>query len=459
MNPETTSSTLPVVEFSTLQQRVLETKSASTARYYLAMLKRLQTYCKSPVLDLNIVDSDYVADFGEYLVQDGVTLSTVKLFKMAFRATMKDVFGSSFKAQFKAAFKEVDSKNETATHSISYEDLKKIINCNLENHLVLKRARLAFIYCVVSGGLTLQELKSHLETGKLEQELPQQKMVIREFKNISNRSFEQYAASLSDNQYTQALKQIGISSGISIPLRPQSATDGWISAAKKANIPPIIIASVLPSDSSFSINIGKTQPISNDDKVKILTIAANNVVDMKHKWFVMNCRKTGIEDINKVIKRAGILSDDDYFASFTPPKTAIHKNKNSTKKSILDQLYFFNCKSSTAIAISKAIREYAWVYTLAGSIIPAQISDREMKTFMLLCDVSEGTIAYHFPEPHSNTEEITIGRTAKIINGSFSGQVGVIKQLPNNKYKVVMSFTSICAKVTAEVPLDFLQFP
>lgn len=458
MNPKTTSSPLPIVDFSTLQRLVLETKSASTARYYLAMLKRLQTYNKSSVLDLSIIDSDYVANFGEYLVRDGVTQSTVKLFKMAFRAIMKDVFGTDFKVQFKAAFKEVDSKNETATHCISYEDLQKIINCNLENNLVLKRAKLAFIYCLVSGGLSLQGLKSQIRCGKFEHELPQQKMVIREFESISKRSFEQYIVSLSDNHYTLALKQIAISSGISIPLMPRSATDGWISAAKKANLPPIIIASVLPSDSSFSINIGKTQHISNDTKVKALTIAANNVIDMKHRWYVMNCNKTDVADIDKAIKRAGILSDDDYFESFTLSKTATHQRKSSTKKSILDQLYFFNCKSSTAVAIRKVIREYAWVYTLAGTTIPAHIPDKEMKTFMLLCDVSEGTIAYHFPDTLSNIEEITIGQTAKIINGSFSGLVGVIKELPNNKYKVVMSFTSICAKVTAEVPLDFLQF-
>ena len=81
-----------------------------------------------------------------------------------------------------------------------------------------------------------------------------------------------------------------------------------------------------------------------------------------------------------------------------------------------------------------------------------------MKTFMLLCEVSEGTLTYHFPDIQSKTEDLTIGREVKVTNGNFCGQVGVIKELPNNKYKVTLIFTSLCAKITAEVPVDFIRF-
>lgn len=119
-------------------------------------------------------------------------------------------------------------------------------------------------------------------------------------------------------------------------------------------------------------------------------------------------------------------------------------------------MYFFNCTISTAINIRKAVRDKCWVYTLAGTSIPAQISDSEMKTFMLLCDVSEGLLTYYFPETISLDQDFIIGREAKVTNGNFCGKVGIIKELNNNKCQVVMSFEGLCAKVVAEIPKDFL---
>lgn len=452
------TSVLPTVEFDALRKRVVETKSVSTARYYTAMLNRLEAYNQSSVLDLSTVDSTYVSDFGDYLVREGVTFSTAKLFKMAFRAVLKEAYGSHFREQYKAAFKDVGSKNETHTNCISFEELLKIANCKLDKAAVLERVRLIFLYCVVSGGLSLQALKELLDTKGLGQSLPQQKKIISDFSHCCEHGFEQYVSKLGEEQYSQALEVIGISAGISGILKPQSAVDAWIATAIKANVSATKMASLLPSGIEVLGNTSDASNISNQERTEILKSAANALFDMKPRWFVMKCHKAEPAEMGKIIEDTGLISEDETFTSFIPPEPKLPKKKATAKKSVMGDMYFFNCTNSTASAIRKVVRDKGWVYTLAGTSIPAQISDAEMKTFMLLCDVSEGTLAYHFPGSHSEIQDNLLGREATVINGIFCGQIGIIKELPNNRYKVVMSFTSLCAHVTADIPLEFLRF-
>lgn len=453
----TETAILPKVEFDVLRKRVAETKSASTSRYYIAMLNRLEAYNQSPILDLSLVDSTYVSDFGDYLVREGVTFSTAKLFKMAFRAVLKETYGSDFRAQYKAAFKDVGSKNQTPTNCMSLDDLLKIANCNFGKAVVLERVRLVFLYCVVSGGLYLQGLKESLNTISEDQRIPQQKKIIRDFYNCYEQGFEQYVSKLGEEQYAQALEAIGISAGISICLKPQSAVEAWIATARKANVSTTKMASLLPSDVEVLGNTSEASSISEQDKTEVLKSAANALFDMRPRWFVMKCVNAEPNEMDKIIGEAGLFSDDETFTSFIPPEPKVPKNKVSAKKSVIGDMYFFNCTNTLAATIRKAVREFGWVYTHIGTSIPAQISDTEMNTFMLLCDVREGTLTYYFPGIKSTSEKFTIGKQVKVINGNLIGHVGLIKELPNNKYKVVLSFTSLCAKITAEVPIDFLE--
>lgn len=452
----TKTATLPKVELNSLRKRVAETKSASTSRYYIAMLNRLEAYNQSPILDLSTVDSTYVSEFGDYLVREGVTFSTTKLFKMAFRAVLKEAYGSDFRAQFKAVFKDVGSKNETPTNCMSLDDLLKIANCKLEKNVMLERIRLVFLYCVVSVAISLEDLKNSLIVRGLNPQLPQQKKIIHDFGPYYEYGFDQYVSKLGAEQYAQALEVIGISSGISNCLKPQSAVEAWISIAKKANISATKMASLLPSVLKVVRDSSAIDDLSDQERIEILKAAANALFDMKPRWFVMKCYNVEPTEMDVIIKEAGLISEDETISSFIPPDPGVPKNKSNLKKSVISDLYFFNCTNSTASTIRKAVREFGWVYTLAGTSIPAQISDAEMKTFMLLCVVSEGTLSYHFPEDQSGKDVFIIGQEAKVIKGKLSGQVGIIKELSNNRYKVIMSFTSLCAKVVAEIPIDFL---
>ena len=422
------------------------------------MLNRLEAYNQSPILDLSTVDAAYVSEFGEYLVRQGVTFSTAKLFKMSFRAVMKEAYGTDFKAQFKAVFKNVGSKNETATNCISFDDLKKIVNCNLDNLAVLNRARNLFLYCVVSGGLSLQDVKRMVESNELDLRLPQQKLLVKEFKQFSETGFENYVTKLGSKQYEDALNAVGVSAGISTTLKPDSVVDGWFVAANRTNVPIKTIASVIPNGTPISEVISTSTEVLESEKLDVLASVANTLIDTKTRWFAMKCYSSDPTEMDEEIAKTGVLSMDELFSSFIPPEQKVPKSKATQKKSVMSNMYFFNCKSSTAVNIKNAVKDLGWVYTLAGTSTPAQISDSEMKTFMLLCEVSEGTLTYHFPDIQSKTEDLTIGREVKVTNGNFCGQVGVIKELPNNKYKVTLIFTSLCAKITAEVPVDFIRF-
>lgn len=451
---------MPEVEIRTLHQKVVDTKSSGTARYYTAMLKRLEAYNGSGIVDLNKVDAAYVAEFGAYLVRSGVTLSTVKLFKMALRAVMKDAFGPECRAQFKSAFKEVGSKNEAPTNCISYEELDRIIGCNLDGLAVLEKARLVFLYCLVSGGLDYKDLKNRAESNTIDRSLPQQDLILRNFERSFGCSFIHYVSKLSEAHYAQAVAQIGLSAGLSVALKPQSVVDGWVLAAGKARVPVEVMAAVLPPGSSFAAHVPRAARLTDAERMKALRMTADVVIDMKPRWYAMKCYNREPAEMEQIIRGTGIIGEKDRFSSFILPKPQAPRKKSAVKRPILSDLFFFNCTPAAAVSIRKSVRNDARVYTLYGTSVPAQISNVEMRTFMLLCDVSDGTLSYHFPEAGPSDPEMAVGRQARVVSGSLSGLVGVISEVPNNrnKYKVVMSFTSLCATITAEVPVEFIKF-
>lgn len=486
---------MPKIEISDLQRKAAESKSAATARYYVAMLKRLEDYNRSETIDLGRVDADYVAGFGDYLIGKGVTVSTAKLFKMALRATMKEAFGKELKQNFKEAFREVGSKNEPV-NSLAYEDVVKLWECDLSNNILLEKTRLIFLFGLFGGGLTFRTLKHRTKEDNLNAYIPQQALILRKYESNFGNSMLQSLNNQTENQFETLLAEVGRAAQLKYTLKPDSATDGWISCARKARIRPSAMAAVLPADHEFVRLTSKKLTLPAGARSRVLKAAANTVLDLQPHWFVMKCRGIDPEEVENKLSESGTISEHDDYAGFIPPdeekesnrlrnkvKQADDKVKNKknsreikdsgkeisskagTRKSIMNGMYFFHCTSVKASEIRKVIREYAWVYTLAGTSIPAQISDAEMRTFMLLCDIAEDSLDYHFDESKTtgNSEtgfdpSISIGTQAEIVNGPFRGHVGIISSLPNNKYKVEVTFSSLSARITATVPLSFLHF-
>lgn len=149
-----------LISVESLRQRVADSKSKSTARYYLAMLNRLEQFVDAPDFDLNAVNPGFVADFGDFLVREGVTPSSVKLFQMSFRAVMKDSFGKENASKFKAAFNGLGSKNVTMERSMPFEEVVRLASLDLSDQPLLQNSLDIFLYSLFSAALPIDSMKS-----------------------------------------------------------------------------------------------------------------------------------------------------------------------------------------------------------------------------------------------------------------------------------------------------------
>lgn len=446
------AATLPVIPFTTLRSNILQTHTPSSARAYVAMLTRLETFVDTNFLDLNNINADFVAAFGDYLIRCSVKPSTVKLFKKALRAILKPHFGTENRSILKNAFKDVGSANETDTNSITSSDLAKIAAAKFPDDPYLKKTLDTFLFSVIGAGQQLNTLKTLSESDLATCGEHRQHILTRHQQQFGTQ-LTTFIATLSDSTYTAALNAIGSKLSLSRPLTPKSSIDAWIAAALAERLDIDLIAAATAEPTSLNTHIlPSSTPISRLRINAAHLQVANRIIDLRQHWHVMKCRDCTPDDIKRIIDRALPNAQLDQFVAPTPARP---KN-TSRQKDITGDLLFFRCTTATAADIRRTIAPHAWVYTQATGTEPARIPDREMMTFMLLCNVNEGTITYHFPDA-TTTAQLHIGQQARITNGNFSGLVGIISALPDNRYKVVMTLTGICARVTAEVPTDFIQ--
>lgn len=443
---------LPVIPFTTLRSNVLQTHTPASARAYVAMLARLEAFVDTDHLDLNRINADFVAAFGDYLIRSNVKPSTVKLFKKALRAVLKPHFGTDNRSSLKEAFKNVGSANETDTNQITQSDLATLAAAKFPDDPYLQKTLDTFLFSVIGGGQQLDSLKTLTDSDFATSGQHRQHILARHRRQFSS-ELATFIATLTNENYAAALDAIGAKLSISRPLTPKSSLDAWIAAAITEGLDIDLIAAATAEPTSLNAHIlPSSTPISrlriNGARLQV----ANRIIDLRPHWHVMKCRTVAPADIQAIISRT---EADAQYDQFIPPTQQRPKNA-ARQKDITDDLLFFRSNTATAAAIRRAVAPHAWVYTQAGSTEPARIPDREMMTFMLLCDVNEGTITYHFPDA-ATAAPLSIGQQARITNGNFSGLVGIITALPDNRYKVVMTITGICARVTAEVPSDFIQ--
>ena len=447
----THATSLPRVNLATVRQKVSKTKSESTARYYTAMLNRLEQYNNSPELDLNAVDSKFVTDFGGFLLREGITPSSAKLFKMAFRAVMKDAFGTENRNRFKAAFSALDSKNDAPTNRITPDDLRAIRRCNLTPYPVLDKIRSVFIQCTLSGGITLKNLQE-------DHEWPSEPIHLAQLQDEFQKKFQspmaRFAAALTDEQYARALQQIAHEAHLTHTLTPQSALDGWVAAAIQAGVPTPIIAAMVPEASPYHALAPAPATLNEFMRHKALATAADAIIETRTRWYAMRCTDCEPEAVKQLLCQRAIIDSDTPFAIYVAP-TARDRRKQPGRSPLQD-LCFFNCRPADAQKIRSGIHDAAYVYALRGAATPTPIPDWEMKTFMLLCDAAEDTLSCHFADTPTN-EHLTPGRPARITNGNLTGYVGIITALPDNKYTVQLTLTTLSATLTATVPVAFIQ--
>lgn len=452
-----------LISVESLRQRVADSKSKSTARYYLAMLNRLEQFVDAPDFDLNAVNPGFVADFGDFLVREGVTPSSVKLFQMSFRAVMKDSFGKENASKFKAAFNGLGSKNVTMERSMPFEEVVRLASLDLSDQPLLQNSLDIFLYSLFSAALPIDSMKSMAAEGTLRPMLPHQRRILRRFELRTRKSFTKCIESLDVKGFSDNLSIIGQLAGLSSTLSPATAADAWISAARKCDIPADLIAASIQVETDMAKKLtGKKQYEQWRIDETRLTVA-NRISDERLHWYVMRCYA---EDSMTMAESFGPqipFLRGEAFRSFVPPPDAAldkklpGKKRKTTRPTFMGSLLFINCTQDVAQQLKRYLGADAYIYTHPATSLPAPISDREMLTFMLLCEVSTDTITYHFPTRQTLLPAIEKGRTARITRGNAVGQVGIIEKISTDRYKVSLTFSSLGgARVTATVPIEFI---
>lgn len=437
------------ISITEIGQKVEAEKSPNSVRYYQAMLKRLRAYNGSDTIELPAVTSDYVAGFADYLLRQGVAPSTIGQMLKFFRATFKGIFGSERASDFKDAFRQVSSANETATNLTDADDIRTLAQGELPEVLFAK-IRDVFMFCFYGGGLTPEMLRA-IDCGHAT--LPQQKLIAENFSKTYGSTFSDTVSALSDDQYAKGLDAIGYTLGLRHPLTPQSAADGWVSAAMAIGLPAERIAATVAVPTVYCKHIAATEAPTPQQRLSALRAVADSIADLRHHWYVMRCLEdTPAATAARIAETAGAPD----FQTFIAPAA---KGGKARRGNLIEQLLFFRCHPSDAPKIRETAGQTAYVYTSAGSHAPAVISDREMRTFMLLCDVAADTLDYHFPTDADSNPDIRIGDRARIAVGNLSGLACIVRKTTKDKYKVMVELETLAnMTITAEIPVEFLRF-
>lgn len=439
-----------VVSFADLERKIRATKSESSARNYIAVVNRLRSYTGRGELTLSEMTPGFVAGFSDYLLRSGVTQSSVNHFKMILRAIFKDEFGRDRAADFKKAFRGVSSVNNAPVKLLTFDDVKKIYKLKVDDNPYFQKLIDAFLFCVFGGGLTFAELKAW--DGDADCLIRHQSAIMQRFNDRYGSDFRTFVKMLGHDNYSRGLSAIADMAGIDAILSPDSAQEAWTALAVKADIDMDFIAELASRPAEVRLKSG----LKSDEYKNLREAVADRLCDMRPRWYAMRCYGVDPDEMAERIRTSGVLNEYDVFETFVAPEPQ-GKVKAGQASAVIGTMLFFRCSPTAAIDIRRAVRDHAWVYTLAGTSIPAQISAGEMKTFMLLCDVSAGALSYHFPQAGDASPMIEIGQRAQIVDGAFTGYVGIVSALPDNKYKVIVTFTTLCATITAEVPMDFVK--
>ena len=451
-------STCDSVIFSMLVREVSKKKKASSARLYIATIKRLEEYCGSSEVVIDSVDSEFVSGFGRFLLQKGLKATSVKQMTMIFRALFRPFFGKDRLTLFEEAFGEIDSSVVKSVWAPGLEDFKRLVSENFGNSQYFEKIRDIFMLSFYDGGATFDEIRNGID--RMERAgLPQQVYIIKRFSHRHGVSAGKFLSNLTVHEFESALGSIGYLSGMKGRLGEESAVAGWKKVAMQCGISEETIMAVTGNG---HVPGCLSQPghmaVSEQDKSRAKKIVADAIVPLSPRWHVMRCYKESPKDTEAAIRAAGVLADFDFFETFAVPVSKGLSGKD-IGMSLLGSTLFFNCTPEKAAEIKSALGKSVYVYSLPGTVVPAHVSESEMRTFMLLCDVGTDVIARHFPDYEIPAPENFIGKKARIVSGNFEGLLCDVVRRSDNEYKVfvnIKAFGNI--KVSGNVPYAFLKF-
>lgn len=451
------------VRVADLATSVRRSKTASTAKGYLAVLGQLEEYFGGE-LRPGDVTADFVNGFGRFLIDKGLSAPTVAMYRRTLRALLRQAFGKeAWGNGLKAAFAAVESANVAAAEGITAAELRRVAYADLTAFPWLMRVRDLFMVAVYGCGLTLNALKTLLAGGVGSIAEPFGDYAARQWIDEAAAAFEcahgialaDYVDRLSDANYSRGLEGIATVLELRHALTEKSAVDGWIAIARELNVGAgaIVGAAATETDYHKILAGGRSDAVTERDIHDAAISVASAITDLTERWYVMRCFAGSPEaiatELGEVLHRS--------VTTFVPeiPQSS---HPGSTGGRLMEKLLFVRCRAAEAVEIRKIMGSAVHLFSFRDSArTPAFISTSEMMAFMFLNDVATDTITYYFPDEAATMPEFAMSERVKVTNGNLTGQVGVIDRIGRDRLRVGVRIEALNgAVVTAEVPVSFL---
>ena len=138
-----------------LSEEIRQTKSASTAKGYLAAINKLEEFFGRDVISINDFTTTFIEDFSKFLIAEGLSATTTSLYLRNLRALLKKSLGVNDKEVLRQVFKGVSSKNGKSSAAIGISDLTRLASADLSAYPPLRRIRSLFLFSFYACGLPI----------------------------------------------------------------------------------------------------------------------------------------------------------------------------------------------------------------------------------------------------------------------------------------------------------------
>lgn len=150
-----------------LVARYKQANKMGSAAAYKCCLSAVRGFTKGVDIPFRSVTYQFLLEFEAYLTGKGVRLNSIGGYMRHLRAIMNQAISNDFMSADSYPFKKYRIKKEpTAKRAISKVDIKKIIDCEVGDDLILLRTKQYFTFMFHTRGMNFVDL-AHLKVGDI----------------------------------------------------------------------------------------------------------------------------------------------------------------------------------------------------------------------------------------------------------------------------------------------------
>ena len=433
---------------------------ASTARKLAFCARKVEQYLDGNDIPLSEIDAAWVDGFSSWIVEkEGLSENTRATYLRVIYTVCRTAANKGAIVDT-TAFRTAEMSNRESVRALlTPQEIRKLIELDLESQPVFEKARAMWLFSFLCGGLSMTDMMS-ITTRMLASQvltLPGQSIpVIDAAEAVADRYFD------TANRY---IFHAGNS---------QLTTEETTARANRLNSTLSLIAEKARLEKPLSIdntratwlNAARLRPNRFDQLLsdpQLLTTALQDVassVDHNRKyWFAMRCLKQSVAEIraeltDRVPGTSVFVAETDTYAN-TP--TGVKK----TRGPLLRDILFFHTTLSNAECIKKEFHNVAYTYDYKHDDTRrlATIPEREMKMFMYINSVPSKEIACFFPE-ETSAPAYQKGNEVIVTDGEWKGARGTYIG-PSTRFPlhiiVAVTLANLNITVSAHIPHHFVN--